>query len=104
MDEEIKETETTEKEVENKDTQENKEVYNNNKAEEKSLEQEVLEAKDKKYLAEQIVKTNEELSSLRNDMNTILKILQSNSKSFTNSEVEFQGNDKDNKYMLKIDK
>lgn len=104
MDEEIKETETTEKEVENKDTQENKEVYNNNKAEEKSLEQEVLEAKDKKYLAEQIVKTNEELSSLRNDMNTILKILQSNSKSFTNSEVSSQDNNSDNKYLINIDK
>ena len=113
--EDIKKTETTtteetpkkdgEQVEEKKDTQENKEVYNNNKAEEKSLEQEVMEAKDKKYLADQIVKTNEELSSLSANVDTILKILQGNNKSFTNSEVASQGNDKDNnKFMININR
>lgn len=108
--ENIKETKDTETTIDKDnqdtttDTQEKKVVeneknnYNDNKIErEKSLEQEVQEAKDKKYLAEQIVKTNEELSTMRNDINTILSILKQNSNSFIDSQVKSTNSNDNNK-------
>lgn len=98
--------------VENENVKENidnpqEKDYNNNKVEEKSLEDEVKDARDKKFLAETIVKQDERLTRIEDSINKLLSFMKVNTNEFTSSEISKtnQNNQsEDSKYFFDLDK
>ena len=81
--------------------------YNNNKVEEKSLEDEVKEARDKKFLADVIVKQDERLSRMEDSINKLLSFMKVNTNDFTSSEISKTNQNsqsEDSKYFFDLDK
>lgn len=81
--------------------------YNNNKVEEKSLEDEVKDARDKKFLAETIVKQDERLTRIEDSINKLLSFMKVNTNEFTSSEISKtnpNNQSEDSKYYFDLDK
>lgn len=91
---------------EKQDINTQKEEYNNNKVENKSLEQEVKEETDKKFLAKTIVDLKEENQQIKDMLKQVLSKMKVNDNEFTSSQAssnnQVDNKNDDSKYFLKI--